>query len=710
MTATTMNPDLQRERSTATFSTERITNLLDGGADRTHRRRQLEAVIARDPSGVFSNDDNYYLHRTDRHVRSLAKHVRLVELCRKLGIGDECDGDIIASNDFPLLLNAIADDLPTSLHWVMFVPNIKSLCDEEQQKKWLPLCRDWRMVGCYAQTELGHGSNVRALETTATFVPESKGGMKGGSWIINSPTLTSYKFWPGTLGRTANHAMVIANLIDGKGINRGVHNFLVPLRSMKDHSFLPGVTTGDIGPKIGYQVMDNGFAAFDNVRVPRRNMAMRFAAVDEQGVYTKKNRSDAAAKVTYITMMQVRAYICNEASKNLALACTISIRYSAVRRQGFAEDGKKELQILDYKQQQHRLFPRLAASYCFFFSGRKLLATLKDVESRLISGKPVTKAEVTDLHASSSGLKSYTTTVAADGMEDCRKACGGHGFLQSSGLPELVTTYLQSPTVEGDNHMLPQQVVKVLLKLVEAVQGGEEISDYKPCDSYGLVPSLSSILHGGAKESYNCVSSDQVMNLPAVLKAFCHRASRLLVECASQLQQSVSKGKSVQEAWNLCLVQMARTSRAYSQYLLLRDFVDGVKEESANGVMKAPEAAVLRDLARLLALYWMEGEMGDFMEDGFVTAEQSRWIRRGVLTLLDEIRPNAVALVDARDFSDFRLRSAIGRKDGNVYEAIMEAARRDPLNKGDVGPGYHEHLKKLYVGGIGDYTGTASRL
>jgi acyl-CoA oxidase len=92
----------------------------------------------------------------------------------------------------------------SALHWVMFQPNIVSLCDEEQQARWLPLCRDWRMIGCYAQTELGHGSNIRALETTATFLPESKGGAKGGLWIINSPTLTSGIFWPGTLGRTAN--------------------------------------------------------------------------------------------------------------------------------------------------------------------------------------------------------------------------------------------------------------------------------------------------------------------------------------------------------------------------------------------------------------------------------------------------------------------------------------------------------------------------
>jgi acyl-CoA oxidase len=143
-----MNQDLQRERQRATFNVERLTNLLDGGKHKTERRRYLEAVIARDPTGVFSNDDNNYLHRTDRHIRAIAKHVRLVEICRKLKIGDEFDGQIIQSEDFPVLLDALGDDLPASLHWIMFVPNIVSLCDEEQKAEWLPLCRDWRMIGC----------------------------------------------------------------------------------------------------------------------------------------------------------------------------------------------------------------------------------------------------------------------------------------------------------------------------------------------------------------------------------------------------------------------------------------------------------------------------------------------------------------------------------------------------------------------------------
>lgn len=78
----------------------------------------------------------------------------------------------------------------------MFVPAIKGSGTEEQQKKWLPLAYKMQIIGCYAQTELGHGSNVQGLETTATFDP------KTDEFVINSPTLTSSKvsyFYNGVL-------------------------------------------------------------------------------------------------------------------------------------------------------------------------------------------------------------------------------------------------------------------------------------------------------------------------------------------------------------------------------------------------------------------------------------------------------------------------------------------------------------------------------
>ncbi len=312
------------------------------------------------------------------------------------------------------------------------------------------------------------------------------------------------------------------------------------------------------------------------------------------------------------------------------------------------------------------------------------------------------------MHASSSALKSFTTTIAADGIEECRKACGGHGFLACSGLPELINSYLQSPTVEGDNHMLPQQVIKVLLKLVQAVQNNDGVDAYKSCDSYGLVPSLEAILQG-KQEGCEAVDQTSLCDLSTLLDAFRHRAARLLVVAAQKINEDIMGGKSMQEAWNDSLVAMAKASRAYSLFLVLQDFCQGIQEEQRQH-LGPKEVDVLLDLAKLFALYWMEKDLGEFLEDGYMTSTQAKWVSPGVIQYLDRIRPNAVALVDARDISDFRLKSALGRYDGDVYPHIMKAAEQDPLNATEVGPAYDPALKQLIKGGVGVYSGTASRL
>lgn len=94
------------------------------------------------------------------------------------------------------------------------------------------------------------------LETTATLDKQTD------EFVIHSPTITSTKFWPGDLGRYSTHAVVFARLkLDGK--DYGVHSFIVQLRDLNTYKHLPGVKTGDIGPKFGYATKDNGWAIFD---------------------------------------------------------------------------------------------------------------------------------------------------------------------------------------------------------------------------------------------------------------------------------------------------------------------------------------------------------------------------------------------------------------------------------------------------------------
>jgi len=52
-----------------------------------------------------------------------------------------------------------------------------------------------------------------------------------------------------------------------------------------------------------------------------------------------------------------------------------------------------------------------------------------------------------------------------DAIEECRKLCGGHGYLNSSGLPELFAVYVPACTYEGDNIVLLLQVCMFLMIL-----------------------------------------------------------------------------------------------------------------------------------------------------------------------------------------------------------------------------------------------------
>lgn len=84
------------------------------------------------------------------------------------------------------------------------VTTVREQASEEQQKSWLPRILNYDIIGCYAQTELGHGSNVRGLETVAKWDPVAK------EFEIHSPTLTASKWWNGSMGRTATHAVRIS--------------------------------------------------------------------------------------------------------------------------------------------------------------------------------------------------------------------------------------------------------------------------------------------------------------------------------------------------------------------------------------------------------------------------------------------------------------------------------------------------------------------
>lgn len=163
---------------------------------------------------------------------------------------------------------------------------IQKLGSDEQWKLWEKDVRTMRKMGCYAQTELGHGSNVAGIETTATL------DLQTDDFVINSPTVSSTKFWPGGLGLWANHALVFAKCFVDEN-QYGVQAFIVPIRDMQTHAPLAGIKVGDLGTKLGYNSKDNGWIMFNQVRVPRTNMLCRFAYIDKDGTFEMRGNPKA---------------------------------------------------------------------------------------------------------------------------------------------------------------------------------------------------------------------------------------------------------------------------------------------------------------------------------------------------------------------------------------------------------------------------------
>lgn len=70
-----------------------------------------------------------------------------------------------------------------------------------------------------------------------------------------------------------------------------------------------------------------------------------------------------------------------------------------------------------------------------------------------------------ELHALSSGLKAVVTHQVAIGIEQCRMACGGHGYSDASGLPQLYGIAVGGCTYEGDNIVLLLQTARYSLNI-----------------------------------------------------------------------------------------------------------------------------------------------------------------------------------------------------------------------------------------------------
>ena len=646
------------ERKASKLETEQLTYLLYGGKDPVHRKRELENAVASDP--IFDLKKYHYLTDEELFEKAVRASVHTItQVTPQL--------DIIGMFERQMLTQIIGGENPFALHTDMFIPTITGQGTSEQQDKWMPLATNYQIIGCYAQTEMGHGTYLRGLETTATYDPVKQ------EFDLHSPTLTSIKWWPGTLGVNATHAIVAARLIT-KGQDKGIHNFIVQLRSLSDHVAMTGVTIGDIGPKFGYEQMDNGFLKFEHVRIPRDNLLMRYVQVLPDGTYVHSKTS----KHSYGTMVLIRSALAKFAFEMLSRALTIAIRYSIVRRQTQNKPGQPETQLLDYGNQQHTLITLLSSVYAIFFIAQDTLQLYITTQSQI---NEENMDLLPELHASSSGVKAIVTTIASQGIETCRISCGGHGYSLSSGFPFLYKSCTPSMTYEGDNNVLLLQTARYLIKIRKEIR---EDPSYTPPDNVKY-------LEGAVRpNSVNFRSpQDQLILYQCMVHACVERA-------VAKVAQGEKNGIDYFDAWNAAAMELIQCAEAHTHYIMIKSFIENLDSEEVRELCRYNQF-MLKCMSDIFSLNYMLEKSGLFIESGALFGSDLNELRQVIQSLVLEVRPAAVSLVDAFDYPDFVLRSVLGKKDGDVYTALWEWVQHNPRNKHKKGvhPVYKKYTRKL---------------
>jgi acyl-CoA oxidase len=654
---------LVNERKKTTFEIEKMTNILDGGPKKTARRRFILS-----PGKDIDVSDKYLMDRPEV-VREHVKHF--------IGIHGPFAGTFIPTREDATWMqeNAMISGSLMN-HYGLFMPTILSQSNDDQVGWWLPRAAMFSIIGCYAQTELGHGSNVRGLQTTAHY------DVKAQEFVLNTPTLLSIKWWPGALGKLATHALVYAQLVlEGK--EYGVHIFMVQIRD-EDHRPLPGIELGDVGPKLGDAGNDTGFMRLDNVRIPREHMLAKYQQVTPEGKYVKAAQK-TNDKLHYATMMFTRGAMVRGAGGMLARAVTIAVRYGCIRKQGFVDGASvsyaaEERQIIDHQVQRYRLFKQLALAYAMKFCGKWMVEKFAALEGGGI-GVIVDTSQLGEIAATSAGLKGLCTFLAAQGIEDCRKCCGGNGYLLSSGVAQLAADYVWQTTAEGDWIILMLQTARFLLKqLQDAKKGG--LSPTGPT-SY-LIPLKDPSFDLKKAAPVPAKSHKDFLNSNHLLKLYKYRALVQVIHAGANLEAAVAKGVKYDDAWNAASLELCNLVVSHCHAFILDNFITMINDVEDEKCKVA--------LSRLCQLYACT-ELLDGGWAGFLGIEQVYLIREAVGELLDILRPDAVGLVDAFEFPDRVLGSTLGRYDGNVYEALYEAAKKSHLNQTDPFDGYEEFLK-----------------
>ncbi|RDD44314.1 Acyl-coenzyme A oxidase-like protein [Trichoplax sp. H2] len=507
----------------------------------------------------------------------------------------------------------------------LFGGAIINLGSAAQVQKWLGPLKDLQYTGMFAMTERGHGSNVRCIETEATYNIENE------EFIINTPTRSAQKMFIGN-GLHGEYAIVFAQLILHNK-SKGPHAFIVPIRN--ENGLYPGVTVVDLGLKEGMNGVDNCLLSFDHVRIPREHLLNKYADVLPNGSYVTDILKDSTRfNIMLAALIGTRLAVANHSTACMSVGLTIAIRYAHSRLQ-FGPSNKQEMSIMSYQTHQIRLMPLLAKYLSLYFTGRQVASLVDDHQTS--GGSIATNREI---QALASGIKAYASWACVQTMQICRECTGGQGYMAENRIAGLKGDVDVFVTYEGDNTILLQQVAKELL-----VQYRKEYTKGK---FSGMLSFLTKAIVVSLQTSSLIPRMHSITSYTFQTNALEFREARLLQTLASRLANKVQKnGMDSFMAWNECLHHLNALAMSHVERVCYEQFVIAVKQCPYPG-----PRSMLAKCCKLYGLNCIYSDRGWYLEESFINAKMAKCIRTEVLKLCKETAEFSLEIVNSLRIPD----------------------------------------------------------
>ena len=501
----------------------------------------------------------------------------------------------------------------------LFGGSIQKLGTKKHHDAYLSDTGKANLLGCFAMTETGHGSNVRGVKTTATYDKETD------SIIIHTPGKNDNKEYIGNALHSTMASVFAQLIVDGK--NHGVHAILVTIRDT-EHNLMPGVTIEDNGYKLGLNGVDNGKIWFHQVRVPRENLLNKYGDITPQGTYHSDIENPSKRFFTMLgTLVGGRICVARAGLGGAKKSLAIAVKHALKRRQFNDSIKIQEDLLMDYPSHQLRLTPAIASCYVYDITLTHMMKVYSDT-SILDKRKIETQA---------AGLKSIITWFANNTIQECREACGGKGYLLENQIADLKGDVDIFTTFEGDNHVLLQLAAKGVL------------SDFKSEFNSAGFTAVLKLLGARIGDTFNTINpvytnnvdKDHLYSTKFHKHAFNYRTRRLTYTIAMRIRDYVKKGIPSYQAFLKVQTHLLTLGKAYSIELAYNTFID-----FTNTIEDKKNSLLFQKISTLYALHELQKDASWYLEQGYISGTKSKAIRKRVERLSTEFRPHIGVLVD----------------------------------------------------------------